>query len=232
MGKAFLIVSGIQQAMDDPESIPETDGGFSLATIPAGVDLFAFLQNMPDAVLNQLRTQMDEGLAALDDDMIIQSAAVPIQAEYTAIGIDTTSIQTNYILRTAGIMLGIALFSGLCTIGVGYFAAKTAAGAARDLRKALFERVESFSNYEFDKFSVSSLITRTTNDITQLQMLIVMVIRIVFFAPILGIGGIIIAMRTAPSMWWTIAVAVVGIVDTHHHDFWYLHCRNSASFRI
>lgn len=212
MGRAFLIVSGIQQAIDNPESLPEMDGGFDLGSLPAGVDPFIMLGNMPDVVLNQLRSQMNEGLAALDDDMIIQSAAVPIQAEYTALGIDTTSLQTNYILRTAGIMLAIALFSGLCTIGVGYFAAKTAAGTARDLRKALFERVESFSNYEIDKFSVSSLITRTTNDITQLQMLIVMVIRIVFFAPILGIGGIIIAMRTAPSMWWTIALAVAALL--------------------
>ena len=135
--------------------------------------------------------------------MIIQSATVAVHSEYEAIGIDTSIMQNNYIIRTGVLMLLISLFSGVCTIGVGYLAAKTAAGTARDIRRALFERVERFSNYEFDKFAVSSLITRTTNDITQIQMLIVMVIRIVFYAPILGIGGIIIALTTAPSMWWT-----------------------------
>lgn len=210
MGKAFLAVTGIQQAIDNPEMIPE--GMFDMSTIPEGVDVFELIPGLPDAIRERLTSTIDDTLAALDDAMIIQSATVALTSEYEAIGIDTTSLQNNYIIRTGVIMLLISLFSGACTIGVGYFSAKTAAGTGRDLRRALFERVESFSNYEFDKFSVSSLITRTTNDITQIQMLIVMVIRIVFYAPLLGIGGIIIALSTAPSMWWTIALAVVALL--------------------
>lgn len=211
MGKAFLVVSGIQRAMEDPSSIP-ANSGFDLSMLPKGVDPFDALAAMPAFIRNSLQSQIDKGLSTLDDSMIIQSAAVAIQAEYQAIGIDTSTMQNNYIIRAGVIMLAISLFSGACTIGVGYFSAKTAAGTARDLRKALFERVESFSNNEFDRFSVASLITRSTNDITQIQMLIVMVIRIVFYAPILGIGGIIIALHTAPSMWWTIALAVAVLL--------------------
>jgi ATP-binding cassette subfamily B protein len=212
MGKAFLVVTGIQQMIDNPSSIPESSGGFDLSMLPKDVDVFDALAAMPAILLNQLKNRMDEGLVALDDSMIIRSAAVAIQAEYEVIGFDTSTMQNNYIIKAGMFMLALSLFSGICTVGVGYFSAKTAAGTARDLRRALFERVESFSNYEFDKFSVSSLITRTTNDITQIQMLIVMVIRIVFYAPIIGIGGIIIALRTAPSMWWTIALAVAALL--------------------
>ena len=211
MGKAFLVVSGIQQAVDDPDSIPE-GMGFDLSMLPEGVDPFEALAAMPALIRNRLKDMVDEGIAVLDDSMIIQSAAVAIQHEYEFIGIDTSTMQNNYIIRAGSIMLALSLFSGVCTVGVGYFSAITAAGTARDLRQALFERVESFSNIEFDQFSVASLITRTTNDITQIQTLIVMVIRIVFYAPILGIGGIIIAMRTAPSMWWTIALAVAALL--------------------
>lgn len=211
MGKAFLAVSSIQRAIDNPDSIPD-DAPFDISDLPDGVDVFTMLTNMPDNMREQMQATMAEQLSALDDSMIIQSAAVAIQAEYEVIGVDTSAMQNSYILRAGAIMLGISLFSGLCTIGVGYFAAQTAAGVARDLRRALFKHVESFSNYEFDQFSVSSLITRTTNDITQIQTLIVMVIRIVFFAPIVGIGGIIIALRTAPSMWWTIALAVAALL--------------------
>jgi ATP-binding cassette, subfamily B, multidrug efflux pump len=213
MGKATLIVMGIQQAINDPSSLSEIDTmGFDLSQLSEGMDIFDMLQTMPSAILEQVKTRIDEGFAALDDAMIIRSATVAIQAEYEAIGVDTSTLQNNYIIRAGALMLLLSLFSGACTVGVGYFAAKTAAGTSRDLRRALFERVESFSNYEFDKFAVSSLITRTTNDITQIQTLMVMVIRIVFYAPILGVGGIIIALSTAPSMWWTIALAVAALM--------------------
>lgn len=210
IGKAFLAVTGIQQAIDNPDSIP--DGTFDMSNIPEGVDVFEMIPTLPEGIRDRITGVVDAMIAGLDDSMIIRSATVAVQSEYEAIGLDTSVLQNNYIIRTGLIMLLISLISGVCTIGVGYLAAKTAAGTARDIRRVLFERVEHFSNYEFDKFSVSSLITRTTNDITQIQMLIVMVIRIVFYAPILGIGGIIIALSTAPSMWWTIALAVVTLI--------------------
>ncbi|GAB5493330.1 MAG: ABC transporter ATP-binding protein [Phototrophicaceae bacterium] len=212
MAKAFLAVTGIQQMIDNPDSVPESDGAFDLSLLPDGVDIFDALASMPPAMLTQITSLMDEALVGLEEDMIIQSATVAVYGEYEAIGINTSDLQNSYILTAGMYMLAISLFSGICTVGVGYLSAKTAAGTARDLRRALFEHVESFSNAEFDKFSVSSLITRTTNDITQIQTLIVMLIRIVFYAPILGIGGIVVSLQTAPSMWWTIALAVVALL--------------------
>ena len=106
-------------------------------------------------------------------------------------------------------MLGISLISALCTIVVGFLAARTAAGVCRTLRSSLFNKVEHFSHAEFDRFSTSSLITRTTNDITQVQTLIVMMIRMVFYAPIMGVGGVIHALAKSTSMSWIIALAVV-----------------------
>jgi ATP-binding cassette subfamily B multidrug efflux pump len=106
----------------------------------------------------------------------------------------------------------LTLLSGTCTIAVGYLAARTAAGAARDVRRHVFERVENFSSTEFDKFSTASLITRSTNDITQIQMVIVMMMRMVFYAPIIGIGGVIRAIGKSANMWWIIALAVVVLL--------------------
>ena len=97
-------------------------------------------------------------------------------------------------------MLLISLASAVCIVGVGFFASRTAAGFARDLRKSVFVKVESFSKKELDKFSTASLITRTTNDITQIQTLTVIIIRMVFYAPIMAIGGIIKALDKNPSM--------------------------------
>ena len=99
-----------------------------------------------------------------------------------------------------------------CTITVGFLSARTAAGMARDLRKYVFKKVESFSNTEFDKFSTASLITRSTNDITQIQMVVIMMMRMVFYAPIMGVGGIIRAIGKSSSMWWIIAVAVITLL--------------------
>ncbi len=121
-------------------------------------------------------------------------------------------IQTRYILRVGGVMLLITLLGAACSVAVGFLAARVAAGLGRNLRKQIFERVENFSNTEFDRFSTASLITRSTNDITQVQMLLVMLFRIVFYAPILGIGGIIKVIGSEASMSWIIAAAVMAIL--------------------
>jgi ATP-binding cassette subfamily B multidrug efflux pump len=119
-----------------------------------------------------------------------------------------TTGNTSYILKVGFQMLGIALISACCTILVGFIAARIAAGVSRDMRQDIFAKIESFSNTELEKYSTSSLITRTTNDITQIQQLIVMVIRIVFYAPIMGVGGVIHALDKNKSMSWIIALSV------------------------
>ncbi|WP_313584390.1 ABC transporter ATP-binding protein [Lacrimispora sp.] len=119
-----------------------------------------------------------------------------------------TTGNTSYILKVGFQMLGIALISACCTILVGFIAARIAAGVSRDMRQDIFTKIESFSNSELEKYSTSSLITRTTNDITQIQQLIVMVIRIVFYAPIMGVGGVIHALDKNKSMSWIIALSV------------------------
>ncbi|WP_040197585.1 ABC transporter ATP-binding protein [Candidatus Soleaferrea massiliensis] len=120
---------------------------------------------------------------------------------------------TGYILAKGSVMLLFALISAASSIAVGFFAARIAAGFSRNVRADLFTKVEGFSNAEFDKFSTASLITRTTNDIQQIQMFIVMMLRIVFYAPITGIGGIIKALGKSTSMSWIIAVAVIVLLS-------------------
>lgn len=118
----------------------------------------------------------------------------------------------NYIARTGVTMILVTLLGTAASVTVGYFAALAAAGVAHDLRSDLFKKVEQFSNAEFDQFSTASLITRTTNDITQIQTVLVMMIRMVFYAPILGVGGIIKAISSSPSMSWIIGVAVICLI--------------------
>jgi len=145
----------------------------------------------------------------LDASLVEQMAVRAVKAEYTALGMDTNQLRTNYILRVGLDMLLISLLSVICVILVSYFSARTGSGFSRDLRKAVFQKVTAFSPAELETFSTASLITRSTNDVTQLQMLIIMGLRMVIFAPIMGIGGTIRALNTAPGMWWIIAVAVL-----------------------
>ncbi len=144
--------------------------------------------------------------------MIVQAAVPAVKAEYAALGMDTGKLSSSYIIHIGLLMLLVTLLSGTCTIIVGYLSARTAAGLARDLRRHVFQRVESFSSAEFDKFSTASLITRSTNDITQIQMVVIMMMRMVFYAPIIGVGGMIRALGKATSMWWIIALAVVVLL--------------------
>ena len=123
-----------------------------------------------------------------------------------------TAGDTGYILAEGGKMLLVALLGALCTIAVGYLSARLAAGTARNLRHDIFRKVEGFSNAEFDHFSTASLITRTTNDIQQIQMLSVMALRFVFYAPIMGIGGVVKAIGKSANLSWIIAVAVLVVI--------------------
>jgi ATP-binding cassette subfamily B protein len=214
MGKAFLTVSTIQQIMADPARAAALGGsfGFDLSKLPPGTDVFSLLAQLPPAQLAQARAVISQKFSVMDPSLINQSAVVAVKAEYTALGVDTGALQTNYILHTGMIMLLLSLLAGAATVAVGFLAAKTAAGSARDVRKDLFERVENFSSTEFDKFSTASLITRSTNDVTQIQMVVIMLMRIVFYAPIIGVGGIIMALGKSTSMWWVIALAVIALM--------------------
>lgn len=149
---------------------------------------------------------------ANDQAILKQSGAALAGSFYTEIGMSLSDVQTSYIMRIGLIMLLIALAGGLATILVSLFSSRIAAGVARTLRVDIFNRIESFSNNEFDKFSTASLITRTTNDVTQIQTLLTIGIRMICYAPIMGVGGVIMAINKSSSMTWIIAVACTVLI--------------------
>ena len=213
-GKSLLVVSMLKTAMEDPAKAAEMSGaGFDLSRIPAGMDVFTVLASLPEDQRSQMTAAVNEKFASMSDSMITQSAASSIKAEYEALGVDMGKFQTGYITRIGGLMLLVSLVSVVCTIAVGYLSARVAAGVSRDVRQAVFTKVESFSKTEFEKFSTASLITRSTNDISQVQMFIIMFMRMVFYAPIIGVGAVIRAVQKSPSMTWIIALAVVLLLS-------------------
>lgn len=157
-------------------------------------------------------SQMESQLSGMGGSTITQKAILFTQKEYEALGYDLHEMQMNYLLTTGGKMLALSLGMVAAAILVGLIASRTAAELAMHLRESLFTHVVSFGNEEMTKFSTASLITRSTNDIQQVQMVIVMLLRIVLYAPILGVGGIFRVMRTETSMAWIIAVAVGAVV--------------------
>ncbi len=211
LSKAWLAVFSIEQVMADPSKAAQMGGGFGgfdVSKLPKGVDLFMLLKQLPAEQLARMKSAMQEQFAALGDSMVAQAAIRAVKAEYEALGMDAGKLQTAYILRVGGQMLLLTLLAVACTIAVGFVAARTSAGLARDLRKAVFEKVVHFSGVEFGKFSTASLITRTTNDVTQVQMVVMVMVRMVIYAPIIGVGGVIRAMGKGSGMWWLIAVTV------------------------
>lgn len=157
-------------------------------------------------------SQMESQLSGMGGSTITQKAILFTQKEYEALGYDLHEMQMNYLLTTGGKMLALSLGMVAAAILVGLIASRTAAELAMHLRESLFTHVVSFGNEEMTKFSTASLITRSTNDIQQVQMVIVMLLRIVLYAPILGVGGIFRVMRTETSMAWIIAVAVGAVM--------------------
>jgi len=152
---------------------------------------------------------------AMDPSLRLQSGTMLTAGFYRELGVDMTSFELSYILRIGLIMLLVTVLSGIATILVSFISSRIGAGVARDLRGSLFEKVARFSHAEFDQFSTASLITRSTNDVTQIQMVLSLGIRMICYAPIMGIGGTIMALNKSVSMSWIIGVAVavlLGIV--------------------
>ncbi len=215
VAEGLLIISGIEQVLKDPQQAQTLMPGmsFDLSRLPAGMDLFTLMANLPEAQRNQIRQAVSQRFETIGGEKaLVQAAARSVKAEYDALGMDTGQLQTNYILRVGGQMLLISLLSAAAIVLVGFLASRVAAGLARNLRHLLFERVMRFSGAEIEKFSTASLITRSTNDITQIQMVMMILIRMVFYAPIIGIGGIIRAVNKSADMWWIIAVAVISLI--------------------
>ncbi len=214
LGRAFVAVAGLQRAIENPEQAKVLGQrlGFDLSRLPPGTDLFTLLQRLPAAQRQKVTQAIADAFTSLGDRMVNQMAVVAVKAEYDALGVDTARLQTTYILRTGAWMILLSFVSILAAIAVGYLASRTAAGVARDLRRDIFTKVVNFSAAEFNRFSTASLITRSTNDVTQLQTVIVLMIRLVVYAPILGIGGILHALDTGPNMWWIIALAVAVLL--------------------
>lgn len=179
--------------------------------LPDGVDIFTAMSNMPKEQVESMKASIDEKFSDFPDMMIGQMAVSYIGDQYKNIGVDTDTLRLRYILFEGALMLGIALASMVATVLVGLIGARVAAALGRNLRGKVFNKVVGFSNAEFDAYSTSSLITRTTNDIQQIQLLMVMLLRIVFYAPILGVGGAIKVINTHTSMGWIVVVALVAI---------------------
>jgi ATP-binding cassette subfamily B protein len=203
MARAWVAVAGIERSMASAKSD---------TTTPGRASPFVRLAQLPVAERLAMLDSMKGKIGSLGAGMVNQSAIRVVRSEYAILGVDTASLQTGAIMRIGLVMLLISLLAGICTVAVGYVSGRVAAGLARDLRRFVFTKVESFSNAEFDRFSTSSLITRSTNDITQIQTTIGILIRIACYAPIMGAGGVIMAIRTSASMSWIIAVAVIVLV--------------------
>ncbi len=176
-----------------------------------GLSIYDILDMMEPAQREGIVAEIKEQIERLPDMMVEQSAPLYIRGVYENVGLNTDRIQTRYILGTGGKMLALAALGMAASILVGLMASRVGAGVGRGLRRGVFRKVVGFSNGEFDKFSTASLITRSTNDIQQIQMLTVMILRMVLFAPILAIGGIYKVVQTNVDMSWIIVLAV-GII--------------------
>lgn len=212
LSKPMMLVTVFSS--DSEETKEMTDAMF--ASLPKEVlsedmTVFDVLGMMPEEQRAQMVTQIGEKVDEMPETMLEQAATIYLKEAYKNLGMDTDKIQTGYMLRTGGKMLALAAVGMIVSMIVGFLASKVGASTGRDLRGKVFRKVVEFSNGEFDKFSTASLITRSTNDIQQIQMLTVMILRMVLYAPIMGIGGVFKVFHTNVSMSWIIGLAVVLI---------------------
>ncbi len=199
----FLKDYGAQtgQAMDTESGVQDMDMRQLYAVIP-------MLQQMPKETFSEAIDSAENAQSMIGS----QVGATFTKLFYKELGVDLDAKQVRYIVIKGLEMLGIALLGVLAAVLVGFFASRISSGVAKQMRSDVFRKVESFSNTEFDKFSTASLITRTTNDVTQVQMLISMGLRLMCYAPIMGVGGIIFALQKSVSLSWIIALAVIVLL--------------------
>ena len=199
----FLKDYGAQtgQAVDTESGVQDMDMRQLYAVIP-------MLQQMPKEAFSEAIDSAESAQSMIGS----QVGATFTKLFYKELGVDLDAKQVHYIVIKGLEMLGIALLGVLAAVLVGFFASRISSGVAKQMRSDVFRKVESFSNTEFDKFSTASLITRTTNDVTQVQMLISMGLRLMCYAPIMGVGGIIFALQKSVSLSWIIALAVIVLL--------------------
>lgn len=199
----FLKDYGAQtgQAVDTESGVQDMDMRQLYAVIP-------MLQQMPKEAFSEAIDSAENAQSMIGS----QVGATFTKLFYKELGVDLDAKQVHYIVMKGLEMLGIALLGVLAAVLVGFFASRISSGVAKQMRSDVFRKVESFSNTEFDKFSTASLITRTTNDVTQVQMLISIGLRLMCYAPIMGVGGIIFALQKSVSLSWIIALAVIVLL--------------------
>ncbi len=203
------------QAENDPQSQEQMQAAqASQAQAMAGkdMDIFDMFSMMPQEQREETIKSIEDKISDMPDTMIEQAATLYIKTAYQNLGIDMDHIQIQYILITGAKMLGLAFLGMAASVIVGLLASRVAAANGRNLRSNVFKKVVGFSNSEFDKFSTASLITRSTNDIQQIQMLTVMLLRMVLYAPIIGVGAVFKVFHTNADMSWILALAVIMIV--------------------
>ena len=206
LGKPMLMLGGL--TMENEAS------GEMLAQmgIPEGADPVEAVAQMPEDARAQMTESMGEKFRDMPDSMITQAAVSYVQAEYEALGEDIDELQMKYIGEAGLKMILMALLIMAASISVVFLSAKVAASLGHDIRGDIYRKVIGFSSNEYNKFSTASLIIRSTNDVQQVQMTMAMMFRIVLYAPIIGIGGVLRVLETDSSMTWILGVGVVLIL--------------------
>lgn len=218
----MLLVNAIENGINAQNSEGEAEESQNLAIfqemIPEGAegDFFTVLPTLPETQQEELLSAIGEEGQKLKETLgsstLRQMDVAYVQKQYESCGIDTDKLQTNYIWKTGAQMAGFALIIAATTVLISLLASRIGALFARDVRKDLYTKVVRFSHKEFQDFSTASLITRCTNDIQQVLILVIMMLRMVFYAPIIGIGALFKVLHTASSMTWVIGIAVGAIL--------------------
>ena len=209
-GMAQSMPQGADQTM--PEGMPQSESQTeSQAVSLDDMSMFDLLKMLPAEQRATMVEKIEEQMSEMPDTILDQAAVSFCRSAYKDLGMDMDQTQIHYLLKTGGQMAALALLGMAASIMVAFLASRVGASAGRDLRSGVFHKVVGFSNNEFNHFSTASLITRSTNDIQQIQMLIVMLLRMVLYAPILAIGGVLQVMKTNVSMSWIIGLAVIII---------------------
>ena len=204
--KPMLMLSGFSSDSEESEAMRSQMG------IPEGADPTEVMAQLPPEALAGMTEEMDKKLTEMPESILTQAAVSFVYEEYEDMGEDVDALQMKYLLVSGGKMLFMALIIMMAAISVTFLSARVAASLGHDLRNSVYRKVMSFSSREYHKFSTASLITRSTNDVQQVQMVMAMMFRIVLYAPILGIGGVIRVLKTDASMTWILGVAVVLIL--------------------